>query len=87
MMGTNPPSLKRSSGLARACNRFQGKGCRICLLGGPGVSALVEVKGAKGALTEDQARWWMNWRGCRPVVVRSVDDAVQFIRLANKGLK
>jgi Holliday junction resolvase len=34
----------------------------------------VEVKTAKGKLTEDQVTWHANWRGPKPVIVRRVED-------------
>jgi Holliday junction resolvase len=34
----------------------------------------VEVKGAKGKLTKDQVTWHANWRGPKPIIVRTVDD-------------
>lgn len=51
---------------------------------------LLEVKNPKakgggkyntgdGALTETQTRWWQRWRGKRPVIVQSAEEALRAI--------
>lgn len=44
-----------------------GKGTRVML---------IEVKGPKGTLTEDQEDWHSAWQGPKPLIVRSVDDVL-----------
>ena len=50
-----------------------GKGVPDLLVGWRGINFAIEVKGPKGALTSDQAKWHREWRG-RVVIVRSVED-------------
>lgn len=56
-----------------------GKGCPDLVIAKPHVTALVEVKAAKGKLTEDQVQWLARWSG--PVyVVRTLEDVVAVTR-------
>lgn len=55
-----------------------GQGCPDLLVGYRGRNYLLEVKTAKGGLTEDEQRWIAQWRG-QADVVRSVEDALASI--------
>ena len=60
------------------------KGVPDLLCGWRGATVLLEVKlplGPKGGekdrrLTKDQHDWWTAWNGRRPVVVRSINEAI-----------
>jgi len=54
------------------------------LVGAFGITELVEVKdGSKvpsaSKLSDAQAKWHREWKGRKPVVVRSVDDALALV--------
>jgi len=55
-----------------------GDGCPDLLVGYRGRNVLVEVKRAKGRITEDQWRWRNGWVG-QAAIVRTVTDAVNLI--------
>lgn len=67
--------------------RLNHEGVPDLVVGFRGATMLIEVKmplGVKGGsanrvLTPDQARWWTAWRGSRPIVVRSVAEALTAI--------
>lgn len=52
------------------------RGCPDLLVGKAGRLVLIEVKGAKGKLTEDQERWHEGWAGPKPLIVRNLDDVL-----------
>jgi hypothetical protein len=58
-----------------------GNGCPDLLLGIHGRTGLVEVKTAKGKKTDDQIRWWDEWKGGPVAIVTDVDGALRFARL------
>jgi hypothetical protein len=69
---------------------FRAAGCSVEHLSGKGLPdllvgitrdlmVLVEVKGKKGQLTDDQVEWHDEWRGPHPFVIRTVDEAVELI--------
>lgn len=66
-----------------------GDGCPDLLVGAPwGQLFLLEVKSEKGKLTPDQEVWHVAWRHQRPLVVRSVADAVkQMTALRNAPMR
>lgn len=51
-----------------------GNGFPDLAIGRDGRTWLVEVKIAKGALTEKQINWRARWRGAPPFIVRSLED-------------
>ena len=58
-------------------------GCPDLLIGRFGVCYLAEIKVPKtGRLSEGQVKWHAEWQGGKPVILRSVDDAIAFV---NKG--
>lgn len=54
-----------------------------------GITKLMEVKrplgpkggGSHSTLTDDQQTWWNEWKGDRPVVVRTIEDALRALGL------
>lgn len=42
---------------------------------------LIEVKSDAGKLTPAQVEWHANWKGAAPIIVRSVEEAMQAIGL------
>lgn len=63
-----------------------GKGCPDLLVGAPwGQLFAIEVKGARGKLTPDQVEWHDDWRRMRPIVARSVAEAVQAMNAERLG--
>lgn len=55
-----------------------GQGCPDLLAAKGDRAWLIEVKGPKGKLTEDQQRFILNWSGTVHMV-RSVDDALRLV--------
>jgi Holliday junction resolvase len=49
------------------------------LVGFRGQTHLLECKGMKGKLTDDQIRWHKAWEGRQVSVVRTVEEALQLI--------
>ena len=49
------------------------------LVGFRGQTHLLECKGMKGKLTDDQLRWHKAWEGRQVSVVRTVEEALQLI--------
>lgn len=60
--------------------RLSQAGIPDLLVGRAGVTYLLEVKQAKGALTDDQEIFFENWNGCA-YIVRTVEDALEVIGL------
>jgi Holliday junction resolvase len=68
---------------------FRAHGWSVAFLTGNGVPDLavakgdklylVEVKQRKGTFTPAQVKWHADWRGPKPVIVRSVDDAIKLV--------
>lgn len=56
-----------------------GKGCPDILVGFHGVNVLLEIKSAKGDLTEPQEKFFASWRGQR-AVVRTIAEAIDATR-------
>ena len=55
-----------------------GKGCPDLLAAKGDKAWLIEVKGPKGKLTEDQVEFIANWRGVVHIV-RTVDDVLNLV--------
>ncbi len=55
-----------------------GKGCPDLVAADDETTWLIEVKGEKGKLTDDQVKWFDEWRGVVHIV-RSVDDALKLV--------
>ena len=58
-----------------------GKGCPDLLCGWRGETHLIEVKDGDKApsarrLTDDQEEWHAAWRGAKPVILTSVEEAI-----------
>lgn len=49
------------------------------LVGTCGIDQLVEVKSANGSLSEGQFKFHQDWRGSRPVVIRTVKEAALLV--------
>lgn len=45
------------------------------------VLLLVEIKGKGKKLTPDQVQWHAQWRGPKPIIVRSVDEALALAKI------
>lgn len=65
-----------------------GDGVPDLLVGRGGEQWLLEIKrpsgprgGKGGALTPDQIRWWQDWRGRRPVIVTTPQEALAAVGL------
>jgi Holliday junction resolvase len=58
-----------------------GKGCPDLVVGKGPDTFLIEVKGPKGKLTDDQVKFIGEWRGVVHIV-RTVDDALQLVGVA-----
>lgn len=57
-----------------------GRGCPDLLVSDRvGVLHLIEIKTAKGKLNARQQRWHEEWRGPKPLVIRSVSEALAFV--------
>lgn len=59
--------------------RLNAKGVPDLLVGFDDANYLVEIKARKGKLTGDQVDWHADWRGGRPVILRSIEDAADWI--------
>lgn len=57
----------------------EGGGCPDLLVSFGGILHLVEIKTKNGKLNKLQDAWHDAWRGRRPIVVRSVDEALRTI--------
>ena len=53
-----------------------GSGCPDLVVGKGGITTLVEVKGAKGELTEHQEKFHADWRGSPIQIVRTVEEVL-----------
>lgn len=49
------------------------------LVGRRARAVLMEVKSAKGKLSDAQSKWIASWRGCPVVVVRTAQEAVNAV--------
>ncbi len=58
-----------------------GQGCPDLLAAKGDKAWLIEVKGAKGTLTDDQQRFILDWAGTVHIV-RTVDDALKLVGVA-----
>ncbi len=61
-----------------------GSGVPDLLVGFRGEDFLLEVKAAKGKLTDDQWKWHARWSGKKPNVVRSVEEAFRAVGARTK---
>lgn len=84
----NEPEIIRALvAVGATVTRLHEPGVPDLLVGHKGVTYLIEVKGPAGkrggvanrTLTDTQGKWWEAWRGARPVIVRSVEDALAVI--------
>tara|TARA_R100001086_G_scaffold116327_1_gene59653 strand:+ start:944 stop:1243 length:300 start_codon:yes stop_codon:yes gene_type:complete len=57
-----------------------GSGVPDLILGFRGATLLIEVKGRKGTLTNDQQAWHDNWEGAPVAVIRSPDEALALLK-------
>ena len=57
------------------------------LVGIAGVDVLVEVKTASGELEPGQARFARDWRGRKPEVARTPDDALRIVNAVRQSLR
>lgn len=56
-----------------------GSGVPDLLVGFRGVTYLLEVKQLKGKPNPLQERWYREWNGRAPVIVKTVDDAINAV--------
>lgn len=56
-----------------------GMGCPDLLVGYRRANHLVEVKSPGGKLSPGQVEWHDEWRGAKPVVLRSREDAIEWL--------
>ena len=56
-----------------------GSGVPDLLVGFRGVTYLLEVKQLKGKPNLLQERWYREWNGRAPVIVKTVDDAINAV--------
>lgn len=59
--------------------RLSAKGVPDLLVGIRGCTFLVEAKSGKGKLTPDQVDWHENWRGGAVVILRTDEDAIEWV--------
>jgi Holliday junction resolvase len=79
-------AARRDGNEAAIVKTFREQGWSVCFLAGEGTPdlaiakgerlILVEVKQRLGKLTPAQVKWHAEWRGPKPVIVRSVDEAI-----------
>lgn len=68
-----------------------GSGCPDLLIGIHGATGLIECKTPATAKTknqgktEDQIKWWDNWKGGPVAIVSDVDGALRFARMLAFG--
>ena len=60
-----------------------GKGCPDLVVGCAGMTLLVEVKGEKSALNDEQKAWHSAWRG-QVCVVRTIEDVGRLVKAARE---
>lgn len=90
----NQPSVVkafRRMGCTVECLHTQGKGFPDLLVGISGINALVEVKDgslvpSERRLTADQEQWHEEWRGQKPHIVESENDAVKLVNYVRREL-
>ena len=61
----------------------KGHGCPDLLVGFKAQNYLVEVKGKKGKLTEDQETFFQTWKG-QTMVFRNTEEIIEFFKLPGK---
>lgn len=77
--------------MGASVQQLDAKGCPDLLVGWEGVTLLMEVKQRHGhsgdgnrvtasGLLPSQDEWWRTWRGLRPVVVTTAEEAVAVLR-------
>lgn len=83
----------RSYGCSVTSLAAVGKGCPDLLVGIHNRTGLIEcktdltVKSKTQGLTDDQTKWWQEWRGGPVAIVTDVDGALRFARmLAFEGM-
>ena len=68
-----------------------GGGCPDLLVGGTSVKGrwdrLVEIKTESGTLERNQVRFWRDWRGRKPIVVRSAEDVYAHVKIERLGME
>lgn len=78
--------------MGASVQQLDAKGCPDLLVGWEGVTLLMEVKQHHGmakaggkrtdsGLLPSQDEWWRTWRGLRPVVVTTAEEAVAVLKL------
>lgn len=70
--------LLRASGFS--VEFLSGDGVPDLLCGRGGLTVLIEVKTGNKKLRPSQVEWHDGWRGARPHILRSVDDAEAFVK-------
>ena len=84
-------SMLATAAFRPSWKRLSGKGVPDLLVGIRGLNILLECKapvGPRGGLngrdlTDDQRIWHATWRGSKPWVVRSAEDAIAAVRAAS----
>ena len=88
--GAEPAIVAALNALGCSVQPLSGKGVPDLLVGIRGLNILLECKapvGPRGGLngrdlTDDQRIWHATWRGSKPWVVRSAEDAIAAVRAA-----
>lgn len=78
-----PDIIKALEGIGASVEQISMKGVPDLLVGYRAANYLLEVKGEKGKLTDDQATFFGTWRGQR-TIVRNVDEALQAIGVVSR---
>jgi hypothetical protein len=87
-----PAIIKALVAVGCTVTRLHEPGVPDLLVGYHGETFLLEVKGSLGkkggsssvSLTPTQEKWWSAWAGARPVIVRSVEEALAAIGVGIK---
>ena len=88
--GAEPAIVAALSALGCSVQPLSGKGVPDLLVGIRGLNILLECKAPVGPLggthgrelTDDQRIWHATWRGSKPWLVRSAEDAIASVRAA-----
>lgn len=67
-------------GVGASVTRLSAKGVPDALVGYRGITHLAEIKSQRGKLTLDQIEWQANWYGGDVVILRNVDEAIEWVR-------
>ena len=66
-------------GMGASVTRLSAKGVPDLLVGFRNQTYLAEAKSKRGTLTDEQKYFLETWRGGEVVILRSVDDAIEWV--------